>query len=200
MRRITSTPVSMFVAVLVTCAVSATALTFAYGATVERIEEQERLAREQALTEVLADGESFEPVADDVLACLDEADTDTPIAGAYLASAANGDTVGLGVLAAPRGYGGPIQMVVGLDRDGKVTGVSIITHKETPGLGSKVITEEWFGEQFVGWDALQVEESDQGFDAISGATKSSTGVRRGVQAAERAYVEWVECTGGGIAE
>lgn len=190
----------MFLAVLVTCAISATALTFAYGATAERIEEQERLAREAALREVLTNGEAFDEVSEETLACLDEADSDTAIAGAYIAESASGDIIGLGVLAAPRGYGGPIQMVIGVDRDGKVTGVSIITHKETPGLGSKVITEEWFGEQFIGWDSSQVDESDQGFDAISGATKSSNGVRRGVRAAERAYLEWLECTGGGMAE
>jgi electron transport complex protein RnfG len=87
-------------------------------------------------------------------------------------------------------------MAVGVDRDGLVTGVSIITHGETPGLGTKVITEESFAEQFTGWDSSEVDASDQGYDAIAGATKSSTAVRKGVQTAEHVYLVLPECGGG----
>lgn len=79
-----------------------------------------------------------------------------------------------------------MQMVVGVDRDGKVSGVSIITQNETPGLGTKVMTEPTFLEQFAGWDAATVEERSRTYDAISGATKSSAGVRAGVVAAGKA--------------
>jgi len=200
MHRIASTPMSMIIAVLVTCAVSATALTFAYGATRDQIEEQERIARERALRDVLGEAEAFAARSGATLECLGEAAGDTPVEGAFVASDADGQVVGLGVLVAPRGYGGPMRIAVGVDRDGKVTGVSIISHKETPGLGTKVITEEWYMQQFEGWLAEEVEDSDQGFDAVSGATKSSTGVRKGVQAAERVYLAWPECVGGEIAE
>ena len=200
MGRIASTPMSMFIAVLVTCAVSATALTFAFEATWEQIEEQERIARERALREVLEDAETFTGADQATLECLDEVAGEVAVEGAFVASGAQGQVLGLGVLVAPRGYGGPMRMAVGVDRDGKVTGVSIISHKETPGLGTKVITEPWFTEQFQGWLTEEVEDSDQGFDAVSGATKSSTGVRKGVQAAERVYIAWPECGGGDIAE
>ena len=37
-----------------------------------------------------------------------------------------------------RGYAGPIDLVMGVDRDGHVTGVRITRHAETPGLGDKI--------------------------------------------------------------
>lgn len=36
------------------------------------------------------------------------------------------------------GYGGPITLVVGIDRDGRVLGVRTVSHSETPGLGDKI--------------------------------------------------------------
>lgn len=39
---------------------------------------------------------------------------------------------------APDGYSGKIKLVVGIDATGKVTGVRVLEHKETPGLGDKI--------------------------------------------------------------
>ena len=39
---------------------------------------------------------------------------------------------------APDGYSGDIKMLVGVNRDGSITGVRVLAHKETPGLGDKV--------------------------------------------------------------
>ena len=39
---------------------------------------------------------------------------------------------------APDGYSGDIKMLVGIKRDGSITGVRVLSHKETPGLGDKV--------------------------------------------------------------
>lgn len=71
------------------------------------------------------------------------------------------------------GYHGEIDLMVGVTPDGKLTGVSIMTHTETPGLGAR-ITEEQFTKQFQGLSgeiALGSEVS-----AISGATISSKAV------------------------
>ena len=186
----------MVLAVLVTCVVSASALTVTYGATKDLIAEQERLAREQALRDVLGDAGALQELESDVVECANESIDGAPVSAVYVAVSEGGDTAGYGVLVAPRGYGGPMAMAVGLDRDGLVTGVSVISHKETPGLGTKILTEEFYLEQFVGWDASEVDASDQGYDAISGATKSSTAVRKGVQTAEHVFLVLPECGGG----
>ncbi len=186
MRRAESTPLNMVTAVLVTCAVAATSLTLTYEVTRERILAQERAAEERALRAVIPAGEEFE-IVPDVLDEAREAAGDTPVGAVYRVTGVDGTFIGWGVRAAPRGYAGPIQLVVGLDRAGIVSGVSIITMNETPGLGTKIVTEEGWIEQFVGWDGSDIAASARDFDAIAGATKSAVGVREGVVAAGRVY-------------
>ena len=186
MVRVESTPLRMITAVLVTCAVAASSLAFTYELTHERIAEQERIAREKALQEVMPDAVSFHEMDSTIVESADEAAGETPVLAIFEAETGSGASA-IGILVAPRGYGGPMQMVVGVDRDGKVLGVSIITQSETPGLGTKILSEEWFLEQFTEWDASDIDQATKQFDAITGATKSSAGVRKGVIAAGHAY-------------
>lgn len=188
MRRIASTPVNMVVSVIVTCAVSAAGLTATYAVTRDRIVAQEKAAEEKALRAVLPDATGFDALPADVLEAAAEAGGETPVSAVFAAKDAAG-TIGWAVRCAPRGYGGPIQMVVGVDRNGKVNGASVITQNETPGLGTKILTEEGFMEQFSGWDAADIDTAAKSFDAISGATKSSNGIRKGVLAAGHVYAE-----------
>lgn len=183
-----STPARMVASVLVTCIVAAAGLAVTYQLTADRIADQARLAEEKALQAVLPDATEFAPVGDDALAAAAEAAGETRVDAVFAARSGSGE-IGWGVKVAPRGYGGPMQMVVGLDRDGLVTGVSVITHNETPGLGSRVVTELDFMSQFAGWKAGDIDAAAKAFDAVSGATKSSNGVRKGVLAAGHIYAE-----------
>ena len=84
---------------------------------------------------------------------------------------------------APQGFGGEIDMVVGIDADGTITGVSIIKMSETSGLGSRAKSEDWFLEQYAGkttGDTLVVKDN---IDALSGATVTSKAVTSGVNSA-----------------
>ncbi len=95
--------------------------------------------------------------------------------------------VGYCVKAEPIGYGGTISMIVGIDTDGKVTGVDIVSMSETPGLGAKASNPE-FTDGFVGKSAgIKVKKSgapnDDEISAISGATVTSKAVTEGVNAA-----------------
>jgi electron transport complex protein RnfG len=92
----------------------------------------------------------------------------------------------------PRGYGGPIRMVVGLDRNGKVVGVSIVSMNETPGLGSQILERKSFLRQFVGVDASTAQADVKKLDMITGASKSSRGARNGVAAAAAVYMALIE--------
>ena len=187
MDRAPSTPVRMVSSVVLTCVVAAAALALTYGLTAERIEAQERAAEERALSSVRPGADEFLPVDDATLGSAIEVAGETPVYGVWSSNGAAPEAAGWAVRVGPRGYGGPINMVIGLDRNGLVTGVSIITQNETPGLGTKVMTEPGFLEQFVGWNAGDIDESAKSYDAISGATKSSNGVRRGVLAAGYVY-------------
>ena len=85
------------------------------------------------------------------------------------------------------GYGGDIQVSVGIQSDGTVTGVSFLSLSETAGLGMKA-KEDSFSSQFAGKQVESFEvtktgaTSDNQIDAISGATITSSAVTSAVNA------------------
>ena len=83
------------------------------------------------------------------------------------------------------GSQGNIEMVVGVETEGAVTGVSIVDHSETSGIGSKVMdNENGVLDQFAGKNVADGQlEVGVNVDAISGATVSSRGVTTGVNGA-----------------
>lgn len=85
------------------------------------------------------------------------------------------------------GYGGDIQITVGITADGTVSGISFLSTSETAGLGMKA-TEPSFYEQYVGVQTEKFAVSKDGgegepIDAISGATITSRAVTGAVNAA-----------------
>ena len=88
----------------------------------------------------------------------------------------------------PSGFDGAITMMVGI-ADGKITGISVISHTETPGLGAVAAAQNAKGEAFRGQFVGQSGELAVGnqIDAMSGATITSNAVVTGVNAAT-AYV------------
>lgn len=87
------------------------------------------------------------------------------------------------------GSQGNIEMIVGVDGDGLVSGVSIVSNKETSGIGSKVMENNALSsgtgvlDQFIGMSGAGSLAVGKNVDAISGATVSSKGVTKGVNAA-----------------
>ncbi len=88
------------------------------------------------------------------------------------------------------GFGGDIQVMVGYDLDqDKLTGVQIVAHKETPGIGTK-ITMDQYTRSFIGMPlttnfALKPDGGD--LDAITGATFSARGRAEAVQRSVALY-------------
>jgi len=97
----------------------------------------------------------------------------------------NGEFAGYVVNVLSKGYGGDIAIIVGMDTDKKITGVVISSHNETAGLGANAVKED-FREQYKGKTnpVLTKDEpgSDQGIDALAGATITSRAVTSGVDA------------------
>ena len=95
---------------------------------------------------------------------------------------------GYAVEVVPSGFGGGITMMVGIDNEGKVLGVSVVSHTETAGLGSvagdKTSKGEAFRSQFVGQSgSVSVSKDGGAIDAITGATITSRAVCDGINAA-----------------
>jgi electron transport complex protein RnfG len=100
------------------------------------------------------------------------------------------EKTGYAFIASGSGYGGDIDILVGLDSDFKIKDISILTQTETPGLGAR-ITESAFTDQFKGLSADEVAlKSNNGMiDAITGATISSKAV---VDAVKKKMTEIIE--------
>jgi electron transport complex protein RnfG len=177
-------PVTLIVAVLVTCIVSAAGLSATYAVTKDRIAEQDRRALEESLRGALPGARSFAEVTDGrVLEAAAEAAGEVQVRGVYRAEGSDGAPAGWGLRLASRGYGGYMQLVIGLDRDGSVAGVTILSMNETPGLGTRVKTEAWFLEQFTTLEGGFTAKDVRALDGIAGATKSSRAVKHAVEAA-----------------
>ena len=81
----------------------------------------------------------------------------------------------------PAGFDNTITMMVGVDHDGKVLGISIVSHTETSGLGAVAAASTSAGEsfrgQFVGMSGSVSVTKDGGeVDALTGATITSRAV------------------------
>ncbi len=88
------------------------------------------------------------------------------------------------------GFGGAIDMMVGVGLDGTVSGISIVSHGETASLGANCTREDW-QEQFAGRSGVLAVDKDGGdIDALTGATVTSRAVTQGVNLA-LAFVEEV---------
>ncbi|MDO5400108.1 MAG: RnfABCDGE type electron transport complex subunit G [Eubacteriales bacterium] len=95
---------------------------------------------------------------------------------------------GYAVEVKPNGFDNTITMMVGVDKAGKVLGISVISHTETAGLGAtcaaKTAAGEAFRDQFAGMSGQVAVTKDGGsVDAITGATITSRAVCAGVNAA-----------------
>lgn len=90
---------------------------------------------------------------------------------------------------APDGYSGNIHMLVAVSIDGRVKGVRVLSHRETPGLGDKIELrrDDWIlsfdGQQVRGSDDPRWEVRRNGgmFDAFAGATITPRAVINAVQ-------------------
>lgn len=170
------------------CAVAALALGATNQATAPIIEQRSIQANNESRQIVLPEAKEFKKMDDSTFKSTKVKDL---IEEVYEGTDGS-NTVGYTVKTVPKGYGGKIELIVGISKDGEVTGVNIGSMTETPGLGSKA-ADPAFKDQFNGKAAKElslVKGSASGEDqiqAISGATITSTAVTTGVNAAIEVY-------------
>ncbi|MBQ4313068.1 MAG: RnfABCDGE type electron transport complex subunit G [Clostridia bacterium] len=98
------------------------------------------------------------------------------------------DVIGCAITTTDKGYGGEIAVMTGFDMNGNITGVYIIEHNETPGLGANAAKDKFLG-QFVtpGGEyrpiAFAVSKDGGEIDSVTAATISSRAVTRAVNKA-----------------
>ncbi len=178
-------------------AVAAALLAFVNGRTAPLIEKNSIAKEQDALRAVMPDAADFEKTSIDCAAGIGTDDTNL-LNGIYLAKDTASNVIGVCVITETAGYDKGIETVTGVNKDLKVTGVEIIAMNETPGLGAKA-ADESFRSQYIGKSgSIGVSKSaasDTDIQAISGATKTSNGVTRGVNIALKA-AETISMGGG----
>lgn len=94
------------------------------------------------------------------------------------------------VVSAPDGYAGPIRLLIGIDYAGTLSGVRVLAHRETPGLGDRIESSK--SDWLLQFDGASLESPareewavrrDGGeFDALTGATITPRAVVKAVKA------------------
>lgn len=144
----------------------------------------EGVIAERALEEVLesiesliADADEYEIVEDDDVL---ERDRIREVYVGYKSDS----VAGFAVKSFGQGYGGEVEVMVGITGDGIISGVQVMNQSETPGLGDKIV-EESFLENYRGKETSQ----EVAIDTIGGATVSSVAVNNAVEEAANLYEE-----------
>ncbi len=187
--------------------ISGSLLGLVYEITKEPIAQAQENAKQAAYKAVLAEADSFEDMDveeekafESLVAAGYDADS---ITGVAVARDTSGNTIGYVITATSHeGYGGDIEISVGILNDGTVKGIEMLSIGETAGLGMKAKEPE-FKNQFqdkqvnVFFYTKSGESGDDKIDALSGATITTNAVTNGVNSA---LVYFRDVLGGGSGE
>jgi electron transport complex protein RnfG len=179
-------------------AVACVMLAFVYTGTSKIIAIRVEADQQAALKEIFPDADSFEPVEG-----VASPDPSVSIENAYIAKR-NGATAGMALKLSRASYSGPIVLLAGVSVDKRITGVKIMEHSDTPGLGANAASPSYFVDrangvtfygQFAGKSVSDPFTVKGDVVAITASTITSRAVTLAVKAAGQAATEWLS-TGG----
>jgi len=176
--------IKMVVVLLVICTTSGVVLSYVNEATIAPREYQYiKFVQEPSIKAVLSDYDN-DPVKERIKLVVGEDEEGKPLEIVVFPAKKGGETQAVAYSAAAKGYHDLIEVMIGVGPEGTLTGISIMTHTETPGLGARIVEPE-FTDQFAGLDLETTKLSAEGgkVDALSGATFSTVGVITAVGAA-----------------
>ena len=173
---------SLVIVLAAICLVSAAVLGLINSVTVGPIQANTEKTVQESLRTVMPIDGDYEDVTDQYSGdpvTVDVTGTVVPVKAVYKA----GDEGYVVESLSPNGFGGALDMMAGIDNEGNVTGIAIISHAETSGLGSKSTDPEWQA-QFKGASGvIGVTKDGYQINAITGSTITSRAVCDGVNAA-----------------
>ncbi|HCI59606.1 MAG TPA: hypothetical protein DE313_02180 [Ruminococcus sp.] len=152
------------------CLIVTALLAYINSVTSPIIAKAEQEKTEQAMSEVLAEADGFNPLEIENL----------PERVTEVYSAQNGS--GYVFMLTTKGYGGDMKLICGMKADGTIEQCKTLSHAETSGLGSKT-AEDPYRNQYCGKNADTLSE----VDAITGATISSTAYKNAIEDAFKAF-------------
>lgn len=162
---------------VIICLVVTAALAGTYSVANPIIEKNAKATADKTRAEVMPQGDSFTPYEGKKVAGVTEC---------YIAN----NKTGMAVTATAKSFGGTLTTMIGIDKEGKITGVKITGHADTPGLGTKPMEPDYL-KQYTGQDTIEAEtiKDDGNIDAITGATISSNAIYQTVKEALQQYKE-----------
>lgn len=169
--------IKMFIVLTVICCMSGVSLSILKDKTKDKIADQEiKFVKEPAVLSVLA-GFDNDPMIE-----RKEVEFGNDVSKLMFPAKKDGELFALAMEVSDVGYGGDVNIMLGIDIEGQIRGISITKHKETPGLGAR-ISEAEFTKQFktlsVSGDIALTSKGGK-IEAISGATISSKAVVKAV--------------------
>ncbi len=166
-----------------------------YLGTADRIQENQRLGLMRGLNQLL-DPDSYNNAPEEDVLHVNHALLGNERGHAVYRARKDGDPVALALRAtAPDGYAGDIELLIGIRYNGEVTGVRVIAHRETPGLGDGIDERrsDWI-HSFEGRslddpseERWRVKKDGGVFDQFTGATVTPRAVVHAVRNALRYY-------------
>jgi electron transport complex protein RnfG len=169
----------LILVLMIICVVAAASLSAVYTITKEPIEKalrEEKLSAMRKITPAFTN----EPDVDKVTISVGKDDKGNEITRDYYIATKDNAVVGIDFEASSSaGYGGTIYIIVGVVPDGTVTGVEVLKHSETPGLGTKVTVSAWlaqFKDRDLANTTWSVKKDGGDIDYTSGATISPRAV------------------------
>lgn len=174
----------------VAAAVGVAIVAYTFEHTAPQIRENEREVLLATLNEVLPANEYDNALLDDAITVTDPEmlGTTQPVT-VYRAFRGGEPVAALFTSVAPDGYSGEIRLLVGVRADGRLSGVRVLAHKETPGLGDpiEIRRSDWitsFDSRALGDPPLQrwkVRRDGGVFDQFTGATITPRAVVKAVR-------------------
>ena len=177
------------VILFIVAAITVALLSIVHSITLEPIENQARNVRESAAREVLPFASDIEEIE------IEEFNGVTRV----FAGMNDSQLVGYAVEAFQRGYSGQIDVMVGISIESEaITGMRIIRHTETPGLGSLAARESFYGQftdaPLVPLRVVRSASNSDEIDSLTGATITAVAITDAVNRA----IEWYNEKGVGI--
>ena len=170
------------------CAIMTGALAYVNSVTEPRIDENNKIAEQESLRNVYDDADNFLDAKTGEELMTEGIDVSDNIEKLYTAQK-GGQSVGYVVSVFSSGYGGKLKILVGIDNDLNIKGISLVSHNETPGLGANAANPK-FTDQFLGKApqkefnvVKRVPNDDSEIQAITAATVTSKAVTKGVNEA-----------------
>jgi electron transport complex protein RnfG len=176
-------------------------LAFVYTGTAKVIAMRAQGDLEGALKGLFSDADGFE----NITGTITSGDPLVVFNGEY-AITKGGRLIGAAVQASRGSYGGDLKVLVGVGSDGVISGIKILEHKDTPGLGANAASESYyidrakglhFYDQFAGKPLGDPFEVKEDVAVVTAATITSRAVAVAVKTAGDAAFAWLSKNAGG---